>query len=275
MARTLILGGCGYLGSRLYFHLGGDKRVDSVDLEWRGKPEGIVNAKRDYRGLTKAELEPYDVVILLAGHSTVPACDKEPRAAFENNVSGFIRLCGKLRPDQKFIYASSAVVAAGVTANPTTYDLTKQWIEEWARQHMPNSWGLRFGTVGGPSPNIFLGTMVNGMTHSAMTKGIIDVRNPKVRRPILGITDLCRAFDTLIHGDVPPGVHNLCSVNSSVEEVAETVSDVTNCAYRVLDSSPTYDFWMENADWFTPLDDLEEMVFGIVSANGKEWKKAA
>lgn len=275
MACYLILGGGGYLGSRLYFHLGGPARVDSIDLEWRGKPDLMANIKRDYRGLTKKDLEPYDVVILLAGHSTVKACADAPRAAFENNVSGFIRLCGKLRDDQKLIYASSATVAAGIRNNPTTYDLSKQWIEEWAQIHRPNSWGLRFGTVGGPSPNIYTGTMVNGMTHDAMTKGTFEVRNPSVKRPLLGISDLLRAFDNILHGPVPPGVHNLCSVNSTVGEVAEIVSNVTNSSYRVLESSPTYDFHMSPAKWFVPLDDIEQMVREIMAFNGKDWRKAA
>ncbi len=265
MSRILVIGGCGYVGSRLVPHLASvGHSVDSVDLEWRGNPAAIPNMKVDYRALMEKDLEPYEAVIVLAGHTTVKACIEKPRAAFENNVSGFIRLCGKLRPDQKLIYASSAVVAANVDT-PTTYDLTKQWCEEWATKHFPNSWGLRFGTVCGPSPNIFLETMMNGMVYAAVTKNMIEMRNPNVRRPLLGINDLCRGVEKILAGSVKPGIHNLVSVNTTVADLAAEVSFATGAPIVTREPSETYDFEMTQASWFFPQEELDSMVEDLAS----------
>ena len=69
MANILLIGGCGYIGSRLFQVLNEEHAVDSVDIEWYGNFTSRFNIVKDFGQLTKEEVEYYDVVILLAGHS--------------------------------------------------------------------------------------------------------------------------------------------------------------------------------------------------------------
>ena len=72
--KILLIGGNGYIGSRLYKQLKNKQySVDNLDLCWYGKiyDETIV---KNYDDLTKQELEKYTHIILLAGFSSVGMC---------------------------------------------------------------------------------------------------------------------------------------------------------------------------------------------------------
>jgi nucleoside-diphosphate-sugar epimerase len=92
MNNTLIIGGCGYIGSRLFNYLKQkDYDVTSLDLELFGNPN-IPNTKRNYNTLTQEELSKFDNVILLAGHSSVKMCEGNINYPYDNNVRNFINL---------------------------------------------------------------------------------------------------------------------------------------------------------------------------------------
>jgi len=107
MKKTLIIGGCGYIGSRLFnFLKRKDYDVTSLDLELFGNPN-IPNTKANYDVLTKEDIARFDNVILLAGHSSVKMCESNMIGCFRNNVQYFVELLSKISENQKFIYASS------------------------------------------------------------------------------------------------------------------------------------------------------------------------
>ena len=232
---VLILGSGGYVGSALTRHLRGQGfTVTGVDNGMR--PGSVANPEsaRDYRDLTAAELAGYGAVVLVAGHSSVGACDREPAAAFANNVAGFADLVHKLQ-GQKLIFASSvsvyvqtggrAVAEDEPLPEPVSlYDLHKRMIEQYAGVGYPNSYALRLGTMCGPSPNVRTDVLLNSLVWSAVTRRQIRVANRGCWRPLLGINDLCRAAAALIEQSVPPGRYNLASVNVTVGEVAEYVA---------------------------------------------------
>jgi nucleoside-diphosphate-sugar epimerase len=156
--RVLVLGGQGYVGSALTAYLrtaGLDS--ESIDVGWRGIPGSAPNRRRRYQSLSADELAEFGSIILLAGHSSVGACNQEPRKAFANNVAGFAQLVHKLR-GQKLVFASSISVYVNTVARAAVeshllpapvsyYDLHKQMIEQYAALAYPNSYALRFGTV--------------------------------------------------------------------------------------------------------------------------------
>lgn len=235
--KILIIGGCGYLGSRLYqFLKSKNYSVDTLDNESFGNYINAKNYKRDYAKLTKSFLKKYKVVILLAGHSSVKMCENNFLEAFENNVYNFVKLLSNLS-NQKFIYASSSSIYGktnkkNVTENynrylPTNYyDLTKKEIDYYAQLSKINYFGLRLGTVCGYSPNLRSDVMINKMVDSARKKNEIDIYNPLVYRPILGIEDFCKAVETIILNEKPRGIYNLASFNSSIKKVADDVSRI-------------------------------------------------
>ena len=267
MKKVLILGGNGYIGSRLREILRQHHFVKSNDICWFNHDE--TSDRRDYHKLTREELAEFEVVIVLAGHPSVPSCNGALYSPWLNNVTNFTDLLAKT-DDQLIIYASSASVYGN--SNPgeqhketnkvfvpvNNYDVTKYALDQQAiiaNLIGKRVIGLRFGTVNGWSPNLRVDVMINSMYHSVQMGNGIQVSNKHISRAMLGIEDLCRAVVCCIEQPVP-GIYNLSSFNATVGEIAEAVKNKlgaeivdrgnTNNAYDfALDTSlfqATYDF---------------------------------
>ena len=254
MNKTLIIGGCGYIGSRLFNYLKQKQyKVVSLDLELFGNPN-IQNTKENYKDLTKENIARFDNIILLAGHSSVKMCESNMVGCFKNNVQYFVELLSKISKNQKFIYASSSSVYGNVNRNIVTeecdeyvagifYDLSKAEIDHYVKIFDEvNFYGLRFGTVNGFSPNTRNDVMINAMVSSAIVNKEIKVFNPMIRRPILYINDLCRAVETIIlegnHSN--RGLYNLASFNSTADIIGRKTSEVfDDVKLSVIEREPT------------------------------------
>jgi nucleoside-diphosphate-sugar epimerase len=289
---VLILGGHGYVGSALSAHLldaGFD--VQSVDLGVRGLPGPAPNWRKPYQELKIAELEEFGSIILLAGHPSVSACASDPVAAFNNNVCGFVELVHKLR-GQKLIYASSISVYVDTHGRQATeddplahpvsyYDLHKQSLERYATLAYPNSYGLRFGTVCGPSPNIRDELLLNSLVLSGVRDGYLRVANRQAHRPLLGITDLCRAVEAILTREVPPGVYNLATTNVQVGEAAGAVGRCLKVRSQEVELPNNYDVQVccdrfRKAAGFEFQDDVAALVddlwhFYLVKCGAFDW----
>lgn len=249
MKQVLILGGAGYIGSRLTQVLNQTFIVDSIDI----------SVSEDYYGLSREFISKYSVIILLAGHSSVKSCIGDICGPWLNNVTNFSNLLTKINNTQLLIYASSSSVYGNnpgvqhiediVDFTPiNNYDLTKYALDQLAQLAIyggANIIGLRFGTVNGWSPVLRTDIMINAMYDSAITQQHITVTNSHIKRAILGIEDLCAAVQRCI--ELPtPGIYNLSSFNSSVKQIAQIVS--SKILVPVIDMGTTtnvYDFELD------------------------------
>ena len=244
MSKVLIIGGNGYIGTKLYQYLisyqgGTGYLVDVIDTCWFGQSieETIV---KDYKTMSKEFYSEYETIILLAGHSSVKMSEAGSNSCFNNNVKNFIRLLEKLNDRQKFIYASSSSVygsVGGRTVNEkyygfepyNQYDISKHTADLYAVKSELQYYGLRFGTVNGYSPVLRTDVMINAMVNSALRDKEIKLFIKDTMRPILGINDLCRGVDTIIKCDEDKrGLYNLASFNKTAEQIAYEVSSVMN-----------------------------------------------
>jgi len=257
MKKILILGGAGYIGTRLREVLRERHFVKTNDICWFNHDE--TSDRRDYHRLTKKELAEVEVVIVLAGHSSVPSCLGALYSPWLNNVTNFTDLLDKL-DDQLVIYASSASVygnsAPGERHKETNthftpvnnYDVTKYALDQQAtiaNLTGKRVIGLRFGTVNGYSANLRVDVMINSMYHSVQNDRGIQVSNKQISRAMLGIEDLCRAVERCIEQPVP-GIYNLSSFNATVGEIAEAVS--RKLGAEIVDNGNTanaYDFALD------------------------------
>ena len=228
MKSVLVIGGNGYIGSRLVYDLQSMYHLDIVDVCWFGK--NLVDGfQEDYKNLTKEYLSKFDTIILLAGHSSVKMCNGTINSSWNNNVLNFINLVEKLDKEQTLIYASSGSLYGVndkiqteddvIKFNPiNSYDLTKYSLDLNAHKFINQGYkiiGLRFGTVNGWSPHIREELMINSMTKNSIEHNQLLVNNIQINRPILGISDLTRAVVSIV--DNPKnGIYNLARDRKSV-----------------------------------------------------------
>lgn len=259
MKNILIIGGNGYVGSRLRQVLAQIYTVESVDCCWYNWDD---NSRRiDYHKLTTDDLAKFDAVVLLAGHSSVASCVGPIDSPWLNNVTNFTNLLAKASwHNIPVIYASSASVYGNSEPGQlfteqnkqfipvNNYDITKYTLDLEAKVAISRGqtvMGLRFGTVNGWAPNLRADVMINAMYDTARTYGKITVTNKHINRALLGIEDLCRGIAHCIERP-KAGVYNMASFNATVEYIATTVAE--ELAVPVVDKGVTanaYDFGLD------------------------------
>ena len=242
MSKILLIGGNGYIGSKLQQSLD----VDVVDTNWfneKGNGE-------DFKDFTSRYYSDYNIIILLAGHSSVKMSEGNLNSCFNNNVRNFIDLIEKL-DKQKLIYASSSSVygsVGGKTVNEkyhgfepyNQYDISKHTADLYAQKSDVEYYGLRFGTVNGSSPVLRTDVMINAMVNSALRDGHIKLYIKDTMRPILGINDLCRGIKSIVESDEDRrGLYNLASFNKTAEQIAYEVADVMGVEVKEYEADPT------------------------------------
>src|SRR4051794_23820864 len=94
--------------------------------------------------------------------------------------------------------------------------------------------------------------------------------NPEIRRPILGIGDLCRAVEAIVRGPGVPGIYNVASFNTTVADAADAVAAAIGCPVRTMPPSPTYDFTMgvnkiKDVFGVEPAETLQSIIRDLIS----------
>ncbi len=244
MKDIVILGGCGYIGSRLYLHL--RKRrfsVDTVDTELFGNYINPNNIQCDYSELPANFFSKYNTVILLAGHSTVGMCDDDKIGALKNNIENFAGLLSKLKK-QKLIYASTYRIYDGISGHPVNetenfqepsslYTLTKKTIDYYASLTDIEFYSLRMATVNGFSPNLRTNQIINKLFLESKKKKAITIYDPEKIFTVLGIGDLCRAIESIIQKADRRGIYNLGSFNTSIHEIIKALLEVQKFSVQI------------------------------------------
>ena len=279
--KILIIGGTGYIGSRLFSELSKNKlfNIKTCDNELYGNCINKKNIIRDYSELKYDFIQEFETVILLAGNSSVKMCENNTFGTFKNNVSNFISLLSKMNSKQKFIYASSSSIygssvnsishEADENLKPTNiYDFSKYEIDYYVRFSDVNYYSLRFGTVNGFSTNLRTDLMINAMVKSAIMNNKVQVFNPNVRRPILGLSDLVKAISRIINNDDSnnlKGIYNLSSFNTTPLEAGKKIASIFNSELIINEVVPkgydefktkslTYDFWIDSSKFIKNFD---------------------
>lgn len=173
MAKILVTGGAGFIGSNLS-NIMTDKghQVTALDNLFLGKKENLTNKVRFIKGDVKkrSDLEKagsdFDYVVHLAASSSAPMFEQDLRGAIENNIIGHLDVLNFARDTgvKKVLFASTSSIY-GNNPTPLTedqsvippnfYSVTKHAQEETSRVYSQRYGleiiGFRFMSIYGPN----------------------------------------------------------------------------------------------------------------------------
>ena len=234
MNKLLIVGGCGYIGSKLCELLKDYYNITIISLDSNNiMIDNIEIINADINNINVDIYKLFDIIIYLAGNSSVKSsCDLF--STIENNINNVLKVIKNTSYNQKIIYASSSSVYGNTEGNIVNecynntiphnyYDITKKILDDFVelliKKEKRQIFGLRFGTVNGFSYNFRNDLMINAIVHNAFKSCNVIIYSKETKRPILGINDLCSAINIIIKkGNVEnSGIYNLASFNSTVE----------------------------------------------------------
>jgi len=125
--------------------------------------------------------------------------------------------------------------------------------------------------------------MINAMTYNALQNQCVKLFNGDVKRSILGINDLLRAFDAILEGDDHRGIYNVASFTATAKKIATTVGSIVGVRVEQSDPTPntneklankTYDFGMDTSKFqntynFEFTETIESITKKLVSNEGR------
>jgi len=220
LARILVTGGAGYLGSvlcRMLLEKGYQVRI--LDRLYFGeKPlEGIINnpnldcIRGDIRRLEDFPhlLDDVDAIVHLAGLANDPSCDLDPEMSLDVNITATRRLAQRAKQSgiERFVFSSSCSVyghgevdllTEGSDKKPVSiYAVTKLTAERELSELADDKFVpviLRNATLFGPSPRMRFDLAVNQMVARAVKKGkVLIFEGGRQWRPFLHVEDAARA----------------------------------------------------------------------------------
>jgi nucleoside-diphosphate-sugar epimerase len=214
MAKILITGGAGYIGSVLApLLLAEGHRVVIFDsLMYGAQPllgfsshprvEIIKGDVRDPAAVTKAMKDP-DWILHLAAIVGYPACAADPQVSTAINVDGTRNVLGAMGRGQRLIFASTGstygkVEGVATEETPiaplTLYGRTKRDAEMLIRDSGREHIILRFATVFGSSPRMRLDLLVNDFVYQAVHNRQIVLFEGYFRRTFLHSADAAAVY---------------------------------------------------------------------------------
>jgi nucleoside-diphosphate-sugar epimerase len=145
--------------------------------------------------------------------------------------------------------------------------MQKQVIEKIAERAECETIGMRFGTIGGYSPNPRLDSVINSLYHDAMNKGEITVSNGDNFRSYLGMNDACKAIERLIEVDNPHKIYNIASDTSTINYIGDKISELTGAKINKVKGSNNYSFWV-NSQRINEIVKLTDTIESICAGMG-------
>ena len=211
--KILILGGCGYIGTKLTNDLlKKNLKIVVYDSQWFGnflKPhKNLKVIKGDIRSIDNKIFKNINTVIHLANIANDPGVDLNPNLSWEVNVLSLLDILNKCKKNKvkHFIYSSSGSVYGIKKEKKVTEDLDLVPISTYNKTKMIAErimlsfrddliyHIIRPATVCGYSLRMRFDVSVNNLTIQALKNKSINVFGGKQTRPNINIKDISRIF---------------------------------------------------------------------------------
>lgn len=239
----LVIGGCGYLGSKLLIQQLYNSRIKKltvVDDLIFNQGHLIANIllnpyinfiNCDVEDIPNSVIDKADVIYLLAAYVGGPLCDKYPDEAHRVNLEYPELLVQKLK-GQRLIYtcSSSGYGAADTLCDETTpmksISLYGQFKEEAEKIVMSykNSTSIRLATVWGNSPRHRFDLLINDLTWKASKFEKIDLYQGNYKRCYIHINDVVELLDSFATNKQTAGeIFNAAGENCTKTELVSKI----------------------------------------------------
>jgi nucleoside-diphosphate-sugar epimerase len=260
--RTLVTGGCGYIGALAVQELqaaGRDVRVLDVllhgqrELAARQREQGVEVVEGDLRDRAARQqaLSGVDEVVHLAAIVGEAACDRDPAVSHAVNVEGTTALVDEAREAgvRRFVFASTCsnygrmadlsvpIGEDGELAPLTLYAEQKVAME---RMLLGDEDGplarscLRFATVYGAGPRMRFDLTVNEFTRDLWADRELEVFGEQTWRPYLHVRDAARAIRAVLEAPVETVRGEVFNVGRSSENYRK--QDIVEAVREQVDS---------------------------------------
>ena len=216
MAKILVTGGAGYLGSILVPELLNDEHEVTVIDNFMYKQTSLnhlcANPKFDIvRGDVRVEttmwplLKKADIIIPLAAYVGAPLCNQDPIGASTTNKDAIFMMLKHLSKNQLVImpttnsaYGTGDYCTEESPLNPISlYAKDKVEVEKRLMDHA-NSISYRLATVFGMSPRMRLDLLVNDFTYRAVNDSALVLFESHFKRNYIHVRDIALAFQHAI-----------------------------------------------------------------------------
>ncbi len=215
MAKFLITGGAGYIGSILAPKLLAEgHEVTVLDLFSRGDTVlaalcaddnfNVVKGDTRDESLMKGLIAKHDVVIPLAALVGAPLCKQDPLNAQTTNSDAVQMIVKNLSKDQKIIYPTTnsgygigekgQFCTEETPLNPISLYGTSKCEAEAAILDSGNGVTFRLATVFGMAPRMRIDLLVNDFTWRAVTDRAVTIFEGHFKRNYIHIRDIAKAF---------------------------------------------------------------------------------
>ncbi len=256
--KILVLGGCGYIGTKLVQNLlNNDKcKVVVYDIQWFGnflqKHKNLKIIRGDIRNIPISIFKGVNTVVHLANIANDPGVELNHTLSWEVNVLATMDIIQKAINCnvKKFIFSSSGSVygikkESKVTEKLSlvpisTYNKTKMIAERvlFSFKDRIKIFSIRPATVCGFSPRMRMDVSVNNLTFQALRKKKIKVFGGKQIRPNININDLSRIFEHFIYKkNINTGIYNAGFENLSIADIAKRISKFTGAKIKIIKNS--------------------------------------
>ena len=254
--KILILGGAGFVGSRLstiladpnamkyrrgdvtvfdtFWFWNKDRSLFTDVVNWQNFP--IKTILGDIRDNLDKVIRNHDVVINLACLSNDPSSDIDYNFTHDinyNGVANVVETCARL--NKRLIHISSTSVYGfkqgvmmdelGIPNPITQYSKLKLEIDHLLKFYKNKPFtSLRPATLYGYSPRLRLDIMVNSFLERVVTDNKLLIQGGQQFRPCLHVEDLCNTIAVILNDSITFNkIYNVTNENYSVDEVAKII----------------------------------------------------
>jgi len=273
MAKILITGGAGFLGSQVGFYLHNKgHEVKLLDNLSYGYKENLIIENKQFGEFIEEDIrnkniskyfQDVDYVIHLAGISSLPTCQENVGLAFDINVAGtanILELC-RMNNVKKVFFSSTSAVYENNSIFPLeedqslspdlTYSLTKKHAEEvcqaYSKLYNLNVVIGRFFNLYGPHQDFkrksppFISYMLKCLYNNETP---IFFSNGEQERDYVYIQDACTFIESSLITNTSPGeVFNCCSGIAYSTKKLYKISSTLMEKEIVADFKPSKDIW--------------------------------